>query len=97
MLRKANFIKLFSTVLLFFCFLSCKNNHTIKEKEIVKIPEKMDDQIADNIKAVLLFAKNSGGIIYDSTKLDELDLLNSFYEKNNYQGVWSKKEMWNPV
>jgi len=97
MLRKANFIKLFSTVLLFFCFFSCKNNHSIKEKEIVKAPEKMDDQIADNIKAVLLFANTSNGIIYDSTRLSELNLLNSFYEKNNYQGIWSKKETWNPI
>lgn len=97
MLRKANFIKLFSTGLLFFCFFSCKNNHPVKEKEIVKAPEKMDDQIADNIKAVLLFANTSNGIIYDSTRLSELNLLNSFYEKNNYQGIWSKKETWNPV
>jgi L,D-transpeptidase YcbB len=97
MLCKANFIKIFSTGLLFFCFFSCKNNHSVKEKEIVKAPEKMDDQIADNIKAVLLFAQNSNGVIYDSIRLAELNLLNSFYEKNNYQGIWSKKEMWNPV
>jgi L,D-transpeptidase YcbB len=97
MLCKANFIKIFSTGLLFFCFFSCKNNHAVKEKEIVKAPEKMDDQIADNIKAVLLFAQNSNGVIYDSIRLAELNLLNSFYEKNNYQGIWSKKEMWNPV
>ena len=97
MLRTANFIKIFSTGLLFFCFCSCKNNHPVKEKEIVKAPEKMDDQIADNIKAVLLFANTSHGIIYDSTRLSELNLLNSFYEKNNYQGIWSKKETWNPV
>jgi L,D-transpeptidase YcbB len=97
MLSKANLIKLFSAVFLFFCFFSCKNNHGVKEKEIVKAPEKMDDQIADNIKAVLLFAKYSNGIINDSIKLSELNLLNSFYEKNNYQGIWSKTEMWNPV
>jgi hypothetical protein len=52
MLSKANFIRIFSTGLLFFCFFSCKNNHSVKEKEIVKAPEKMDDQIADNINAV---------------------------------------------
>lgn len=97
MLRKANFIKIFSAGLLFLFLFSCKNNHPVKEKEIVKAPEKMDDQIADNIKAVLLFATNSNGIIYDSTRLSELNLLNSFYEKNNYQGIWSKKETWNPV
>ena len=58
MLHKMNVIK-FISVLFFLClYIGCKNNPTVKEKEIVNIPEKMDDQISDNIKAILILQKN---------------------------------------
>ena len=95
MLHKVNVIKFFSIILLIFCWVGCKNK--IKEKEIVKAPEKMDDQVSDNIKAVLLFAKGNKGTINDSVRLSEFQIVNSFYEQNNFKGVWSKMEKWNPV
>jgi len=97
MLHKMDVIK-FISVLFFICFcIGCKNNPTVKEKEIVAVPEKMDDQISDNIKAILIFAKESNGIISDSTKLSLFNLVNSFYEKNSYEGIWSREENWKPV
>ena len=92
-----NLIKFISILFLFSFFTACKSNHTVKEKEIVKVPEKMDDQISDNIKSVLNFAKNSNGLINDSLKLSLFKQVNSFYEKNNYAGIWSREENWNPV
>jgi len=92
-----NLIKVFLFLFITGFWFSCKNHPQVKEKEIVKVPEKMDDQIADNIKAALLYGKSSHGVINDSIKLSQFNLVNSFYEKNNYQGVWSKKEIWNPV
>ncbi len=97
MLRKLNFIKIL-LILIIVCFCSACNNHkTIKEKEIVKAPEKMDDQISDNIKSVLDFAGASNGMINDSIQLAQLKFVNAFYTKNNYKGVWSQTEIWNPV
>lgn len=97
MLRKVNVIKFFSGLLLVFCWVGCKNKVVIKKKEIVKAPEKMDDQVSDNIKAFLLFAKENKGVINDSVKLAQFQLVNSYYGQNNFRGIWSKEETWNPV
>jgi murein L,D-transpeptidase YcbB/YkuD len=96
MLHKLNFIKILFISVLFF-FAACNNHKAIKQKEIVKAPEKMDDQIADNIQSVLDFAGTSNGKINDSVQLAQFKLVNSFYIKNNYKGVWSQTEVWNPV
>jgi hypothetical protein len=97
MLYKMNVIKFISVLFLICLYIGCKNNPTVKEKEIVDVPEKMDDQISDNIKAILIFAKESNGVISDSTKLSLFNLVNSFYEKNNYDGIWSHEENWKPI
>ncbi len=96
MLRKLNFIKILFVPVLFF-FVACNNHKTIKEKEIVKTPEKMDDQVTDNIKSILDYAGSSGGKINDSVELREFKIVNAFYIKNNFKGVWSKTERWDPL
>jgi murein L,D-transpeptidase YcbB/YkuD len=80
-----------------FLWTGCKNGSTVKEKEIVKTPEQMDDLVSDNIQAVLLFANTHNGMINDSIRLSQFALVNSFYQQNNYRGVWSKTEKWNAV
>ena len=97
MLRKVNLVYIFLTVMVICCWIGCKENHTAKEKEIVKTPEEMDGQVADNIKAVLLFAKDNNGKINDSIKLSLYGLVNSFYEQNNFKSIWSSKENWMPL
>ncbi|HET7118951.1 MAG TPA: L,D-transpeptidase family protein [Hanamia sp.] len=84
-------------MLLIFCWVGCKNRTVIKKKEIVKVPEKMDDQVSDNIKTFLLFAKENKGAINDSVKLAQWQLVNSFYEQNDFKGIWSKEENWKPA
>lgn len=96
MLHKLNFIKILLIPGLLF-FTACNHHKTIKQKEIVKAPEKMDDQVSDNIQSFLDFAGTSNGKISDSIQLAEFNLVNSFYKKNNYKAVWSKTEVWNPV
>lgn len=97
MVLKLNSIKILLILTTLFFFVACNNHKTIKQKEIVKVPEKMDDQISDNIKSVLDFANTSDGKINDSVQLAQFKLVNAFYSKNNYEGVWSKKETWNPA
>ncbi|MEP6948039.1 MAG: L,D-transpeptidase family protein [Ginsengibacter sp.] len=67
------------------------------EKEIVKKPEEMDDQIADNIKALLQFAKDNNGKINDSVKLSLSGIVDSYYSQNDYHNIWSTKERWMPL
>lgn len=88
----------FCLIAFLICLVAaCRQNEPVKKKEIVKVPEKMDDQISDNIKASLNFAGTSNGLINDSIRLAEYKLVNDFYEKNNFQGIWSKTEVWNPI
>lgn len=93
---KLNLITLFFLPLFIF-FGSCNNHKTIKKKEIVKAPEKMDDQISDNIRSVLDYAASYNGKINDSVQLAQFKLVNTFYSENNFKGVWSNTEKWNPV
>ena len=97
MLRKTNLIYVFFTLIAMCCLINCKSKHTVVKKEIVKKPEEMDDQITDNIKSVLLFAKDNNGKISDSIKLYLTDVVTSFYDKNDYHNIWSRKEKWNPL
>jgi L,D-transpeptidase YcbB len=97
MLRKTNLIFVFLIFAIPCCFFSCKSKHKIVEKEIVKKPEDMDDQISDNIKSVLQFAKENNSKINDSIKLSLLKIVQAFYEQNDYHNIWIKKEKWMPL
>jgi len=97
MLRKTKLVYVFLTLIVLCCLVCCKSKHTATEKVIVKLPEEMDDQIADNIKAVLQFAKDNNGKINDSIKLYLPSLVGSFYEKHDYHNIWSRKESWIPL
>jgi L,D-transpeptidase YcbB len=97
MRRKTNVVYVFLTVILMLSLVCCKTKHAAIKKEIVKQPEEMDDQIADNIKAVIQFARDNNGKINDSINLSLTSLVASFYDKNDYHNIWSKKEKWMPV
>jgi murein L,D-transpeptidase YcbB/YkuD len=97
MLRKANLIGPFLLIIAMCCLVCCKDRYVAPEKEIVKKPEEMDDQIADNIKALLQFAKDNNGKINDSIKLSLLGIVGSYYDQNDYHNIWSRKERWMPL
>jgi murein L,D-transpeptidase YcbB/YkuD len=99
MLNKANLKCVFFILVSMCCFIQCRNKtkHAAIKKEIVKKPEDMDDQVADNIKAVLSFAKDNNGKINDSIKLSLTGVVNSFYERNDFNNIWSRKEKWLPL
>ena len=97
MLRSVNFIWIFLFIIAMYCLQGCKSKYVAPEKEIVKIPEEMDDQITDNIKALLQSAKDNNGKISDSIKLSLLGVVGSYYDQNDYHNIWSRKEKWLPL
>lgn len=97
MLQKTNVVYVFFALIMISCIIGCRSKHAAVKKEIVKVPEEMDDQIADNIKAVLQFAKDNNGKINDSSKLYLPDVVTSFYDESDYHNIWSRKEKWMPL
>lgn len=97
MVYKITVQKVAFLVVVIMIMAGCKSKSVIKEKEIVKVPEKMDDQVRDNIRSVLVFARDADGKINKSSRLAQFPIVNAFYEKNNFKGVWSTMESWNPV
>jgi murein L,D-transpeptidase YcbB/YkuD len=97
MLKASNLIRIFLFIIAAAFFWGCKSRHVAPEKEIVKKPEEMDDQIADNIKAVLQYAKDNNGKINDSIKLSLLGVVASYYDQGDYHNTWSRKEKWLPL
>ena len=80
--------------LIILCCLifSCHNNSAPRKENIVTNPEKMDEQIGENIHELLDYALLNQGKIGDSTHLKFVALTNNFYQQNNYNNAWSKKE-----
>jgi murein L,D-transpeptidase YcbB/YkuD len=76
---------------------SCRQNHPAKEPKIVDIPEEMNAQVSENLRSVLGFAKNNDHKINDSLQLSLFDLVNHFYEHNDYKSIWSSNENWLPL
>jgi murein L,D-transpeptidase YcbB/YkuD len=97
MLRKANLVYVLLMLMLVCFIVRCKGKHAAVQKEIVKKPAEMDDQVTDNIKAVLQFAEDNNGRINDSIKLNLPGIVNAFYDKNDYHNIWSRKEQWLPA
>ncbi|MEO5499928.1 MAG: L,D-transpeptidase family protein [Ginsengibacter sp.] len=93
---KLRCIKLISAVSLILIFFSCKQNHAAKEPQIVSTPEMMNDEVSENLKAVLAFANDNGGKINDSIKLYTLQVLDAYYTGTNFKAVWSNSENWLP-
>jgi len=94
MLRTGNLIGLFLMIIISCCLVCCKTKHVTPEKEIVKKPEEMDDQISDNIKELLQFVKDNEGKINNSIKLSLPSIVDSYYDQNDYHNIWSRKERW---
>ena len=97
MLRRANVIGVFLISITVCYMVCCKNRHVAPEKEIVQKPEEMDDQIRDNIKVLLEFAKDNKGKLNDSVKLFLFGIVSSYYDQNDYNNIWSRKEKWMPL
>ena len=89
-------IKLFKSILFFGVIIlcaSCKTKRAATDIIIVDDPKEMDAKISENIKAALLFALDNSGKINDSIQLSQFDLVQQYYEKNDFKNVWSSEEI----
>jgi murein L,D-transpeptidase YcbB/YkuD len=86
----------FTLLVLLFFILACHSSST-KDKQIVADPGEMNDKAAENIKSSLAFALKNNGKIDDSIKLALTQIVNDFYDDDNFQPIWSSKEKWQPL
>ena len=88
-------LQLVFLILLHSALFSCHHpaGHT-DDKDTVKTPAEMDEQVGGDLKKMLQFATEKGDKLNDTISLNYTKLLDSLYERNNYAPLWSGKERW---
>ncbi len=84
----------FSSCIFLLFILSCGNNDSKKDENIIADPKAMDNKVADNISNALKNALDNSGKIDDSTTIELKQIANEFYSKNDYKPVWSSRGKW---
>ncbi len=84
---------LFSVLLLWLCIASCSDGGNAGNT-VVRNPEKMDEQAGRNIEELVEAAVKNSGKVDDSTQLHMTAMVHAFYQNNDFQEVWSRKEKW---
>ena len=84
-------------IVLCLFIISCNSADKPKDKEIVDDPKQMDKTASENIKEAIGFALNNNSKVDDSIHLNLAAIVDSFYAAEDYQPVWSTKEVWKPL
>jgi murein L,D-transpeptidase YcbB/YkuD len=75
-------------------FFSCQNVQPPKENDIVKNPKNLEERVNENLKRTIKYALGNRGRIADTILIHQISLVDSVYQQNNYQPLWSNKESW---
>ena len=99
---QGRFISKQQTLLLLFficCWIAACNNTEQKPPEVVvvKNPEKIDEKASEVLAKTLKYIEENKGMLNDSARILQADLLAKIYTANNYQPIWSSEEKWNPI
>jgi L,D-transpeptidase YcbB len=86
-------------LLIIACLLFSCNNKEQKPPEIVivKVPEKIDEKVAELLQSTLKFIAENKGKLNDTAVLVRPDLVNKVYTAGNFQPIWSADEKWNSM
>lgn len=88
---------LYLMLICMLCLYACRSHRAADDPVIVQTPEDMDEVVSKNITDVLSDALSNNGKINDTTQLFLDSLVDKFYNQENYKGVWSSKEVINPL
>lgn len=84
-------------ICIIFLALSCNNRRTGKDKNLITNPGAMNEEVAGQLKTALEKAASNAGNIDDSTRIELYQIVKQFYNKGDYQPVWSSAEKWEPL
>ena len=85
-----------SFFILLMILSSCGNDKKPVEKEIVEMPEQMDEKVKELIAANLNFAVSKKGKLEDSLLLYQLPALSVLYKQHGFSPLWSTTQTWKP-
>jgi len=80
-----------------FVVSGCKNSKKPPEKDVVKTTKQLKERTSENLRELLDYAANNKGNINDSIHLSEFKLVQSVYEKNQFQTIWSLDDNWRRI
>ncbi|MBS1599875.1 MAG: L,D-transpeptidase family protein [Bacteroidetes bacterium] len=81
----------------FFLLLACGDNKKPPEKDIVVQPAKLSERIHDDLEKLVDNIRRNSGKMNDSISLGYSELVDSIYESNHFQPLWSKDNKWLPL
>jgi len=84
-------------VCIMFLALSCTNHSEKEDKNIVTSPDAMNEKVIDQVEAVLNKGITNSGKIDDSTQITLYQIVEEFYQKNEYKPIWSSAAKWQPL
>ena len=74
-------------------FVQCKNKaDRAPEKDIVINPAKLAESTTEDIHHTLDYLKAHGGRLNDTVEFRFVNLMDSFYEINQYQPIWQRQD-----
>ena len=74
-------------------FVQCKNKaDRAPEKDIVINPAKLAESTTEDIHHTLEYLKAHGGRLNDTVEFRFVNLMDSFYETNQYQPIWQRQD-----
>ncbi len=77
-------------------FSSCRDKKPLVTKEIVEMPEKMDEKVKGLIKKSLNYAAAENGRLNDSLLLYQWPALAVVYKEKSFVPLWSSMQHWLP-
>jgi len=84
-------------ICIIFLAISCTNNSDKEDKNLVTRPDAMNEKVIDQVEAILNKGVTNSGKIDDSTQITLYQIVEEFYQKNEYKPVWSSAAKWQPL
>lgn len=85
------------TICAIFLAISCTSQNDKEDRNLISNPDTMNDDVNDQLKAVLKKAVQNSGKIDDSTQLAFFQIVEQFYQKTDFKPVWSSEAKWQPL
>lgn len=85
------------SICIIFLAFSCTNHSDGQDKKMVVNPNAMDEEVSGQIESMLKKYQENTAQVNDSLALTLPKIVMEFYQKNEFNPVWSSAEKWQPL